>query len=114
MVTAVNNPTTGFTGLVDAATSTVGQAVQGGNQAKADVNDQQAITEGTGDSKAVDAQRSESSKSDANQAALIGLQGEETRRKQTQDVLNAIQSGKEDSANKKISATAQNAKGISF
>jgi hypothetical protein len=114
MVGSVNNPTTGFTGVVNDITNAGGQAAQGLNQTKTDVKDQNAIVEGTGSSKAVDAQRAASESADKNQAELIGLQAKETERKQTQDVLNAIQSGKEDSANKKISATAQNAKGISF
>nr|BAQ95406.1 HrpA [Pseudomonas syringae pv. helianthi] len=42
------------------------------------------------------------------------IQAEEAQRKQTMDVLNAIEAGKEDSTNKKISATAQNAKGIGY
>lgn len=42
------------------------------------------------------------------------MQAQETMKKQTMDVLNAIQAGKEDSSNKKISATATNAKGISY
>jgi hypothetical protein len=114
MVGSVNNPNTGVTGFMNDVTAGVGQTVQGANQVKAGINDQQAIYDSTGTTKSLEAQRAESAKSDANGAALIGLQGEETRRKQTQDVLNAIQSGKEDSTNKKISATAQNAKGISF
>lgn len=114
MVGSVNNPGTGVTGFVGDVTNAGGQFAQGINQTKAGINDQQAIIDSTGTTKSLEAQRAESAKSDANGAALIGLQGEETRRKQTQDVLNAIQSGKEDSTNKKISATAQNAKGISF
>lgn len=114
MVGSVNNPNTGATGFGNDIINGLGQGVQGGNSMKASFDDQQAIYDSTGTTKSLEAQRAESKKSDANGAALIGLQGEETRRKQTQDVLNAIQSGKEDSTNKKISATAQNAKGISF
>ncbi|GGM31265.1 hypothetical protein ACFQDN_22840 [Pseudomonas asuensis] len=113
-INSVNNPSTGVTGTINSAINGAGQVAQGANQASAHVSDQKAVVESTGNSQAVDAQRRESKLSDENQAALIGLQGEEMRRKQQQDVLNAIRSGKEDSANKSISATAQNAKGISF
>lgn len=62
----------------------------------------------------ITAQLQASREQDANGAMLIKLQSEETKKKQTQDVLNAIESGKEDSTNKKISASAQNSKGISY
>jgi wobble nucleotide-excising tRNase len=114
MVGSVNNPSTGVTGVVNDVVNSVGQTAQGINSASAHASDQKAVVESTGNTKALEAQRLESKLSDENQAALIGLQGEEMRRKQQQDVLNAIRSGKEDSANKSISATAQNAKGISF
>ncbi|XXE15116.1 hypothetical protein J3P85_17215 [Pseudomonas sp. Z1-12] len=63
---------------------------------------------------ALDAQTKASKEQDANQAKLIALQSAETIKKQTLDVYNAIQSGKDDSSNKKISATAQSAKGVSY
>lgn len=110
----VNNPNTGFTGFMQDTVNTGGQFSQGVNQTKASYDDQKALTQGTGSTEAVKAQREASEMSDKNQAALIGLQAQETARKQQMDVLNAIQSGREDSANKKISATAQNAKGISY
>jgi hypothetical protein len=114
MVSPVNNPNTGLTGFAQDLTNAGGQFSQGVNQTKAGYDDQKALTQGTGSTEAVKAQREASEMSDKNQAALIGLQAQETARKQQMDVLNAIQSGREDSANKKISATAQNAKGISY
>lgn len=63
---------------------------------------------------AINAQEKASAEQDANQAKLIALQSAETIKKQTMDVYNAVQSGKDDSSNKKISATAQSAKGVSY
>jgi poly-gamma-glutamate capsule biosynthesis protein CapA/YwtB (metallophosphatase superfamily) len=114
MVSQVNAPGTGLTGFANDITNTIGQGAQGINQGKAGIDDQAALVSGTGSTEAVKAQRAASEMSDKNQAALIGLQAQETARKQQMDVLNAIQSGREDSANKKVSATAQNAKGISY
>lgn len=68
----------------------------------------------SGNNMAIAAQEKASAEQDANQAKLIALQSAETIKKQTMDVLNAIQSGKDDSSNKKISATAQTAKGVSY
>lgn len=114
MPSPVNNTTTGLTGFMNDTINAGGQFAQGVNSGKAGLDDQAALVSGTGSTAAVKAQREASEMSDKNQAALIGLQAQETARKQQMDVLNAIQSGREDSANKKISATAQNAKGISY
>nr|WP_032632323.1 type III effector [Pseudomonas syringae] len=46
--------------------------------------------------------------------AKSALQARNAARKQLMDVLDAIQSGREDSFNKKISATEKNAKGINY
>lgn len=116
MVAGVQNTSTGLTGMMNNTINAGGQVLQSGSSGVAGVKDQNALLEGTGDgnSRALAAQRAASESSDKNQAALIAMQEKETERKQQQDVLNAIRSGKEDSANKSISATAQNAKGISF
>lgn len=73
-----------------------------------------SLLQSTGSNASLQAQLKASQEQDANGAKLIALQSEETKKKQTTDVLNAIEAGKEDSTNKKISATAQNAKGISY
>lgn len=114
MVNAVGNPATGLTGFISDVIHGGGRVVQGANQAHSDLAEQEAIIKNTGESESVNAQRAASEASDKNQAALIGLQSEETRNKQTQDILNAVKSGKDDSFNKMVSATAQNAKGISY
>lgn len=46
--------------------------------------------------------------------AKEALQAREAARKQLLDVLEAIQSGREDSTDKKISATEKNATGINY
>lgn len=46
--------------------------------------------------------------------AKSDLQTREAMHKQHMDVLDAIQSGREDSFDKKISATDENAKGINY
>ncbi|WP_437883147.1 hypothetical protein [Pseudomonas sp. LRF_L74] len=51
---------------------------------------------------------------DAHGAKMTAKQTAANIQKQEQDVDNAIQSGKEDTTNKKISSAAQNAKGISY
>jgi hypothetical protein len=114
MVSPVSNPGTGASGFVGDVINAGGQVIQGANQAHGDVKNQQAIIDGTGESASVKAQRAESEKSDKNQAAIIGMTGAATREKQTTDGLALINSQREDSANKQISATATNAKGINF
>ncbi|MBW5413552.1 hypothetical protein JQR84_20710 (plasmid) [Pseudomonas luteola] len=114
MVNPVNNPNTGFTGFVGDVTNAGGQFVQGANQAEANFSTQQAMNEMTGTSSSVEAQRAEMKKNDENNAALIGLQGQENRQIAIQNTLNSIQSARDDASNKKISSAAQNAKGISY
>jgi hypothetical protein len=112
---AVNlNPMSSLTNMLSSGVNAAGGLAQGANSLAANANMQSALFQGTGSSQSVAAQQQASQQADANQAKLIGLQEQETERKQTMDVLNAIASGKADSANKEISATAQNAKGISF
>lgn len=112
---AVNmNPFTNLTNVLNSGVSAVGGVAQSANSVAANVNMQQAIHSGTGNSQAVNAQQEATKKADANQAQLIAMQSEETMRKQTTDVLAAIASGRADSANKEISAIASAAKGIQF
>ncbi|MEQ4313968.1 hypothetical protein ABNM01_12460 [Pseudomonas syringae] len=94
----------------------IGGALQGANTIASAANMQGNVLAGTGmgNSLSLAAQNKASAEMDANGAQLIAMQAEETKKKQTMDVLNAIEAGKEDSTNKKISATAQNAKGISY
>ncbi|RMN42775.1 HrpA pilus formation protein [Pseudomonas syringae] len=106
--------TSKLTNLGNSAVGGVGGALQGVNTVASNATLQKNILSGTGDSLSVDAQAKASKESDANGAKLIAMQAQETMKKQTMDVLNAIQAGKEDSTNKKISATATNAKGISY
>nr|BAQ95410.1 HrpA [Pseudomonas syringae pv. tagetis] len=130
---AFSSLTSKLTNLGNGAVNGVGGALQGANTVAANASLQSSILSGTGDSLSVAAQTKASKETDANGAKLITingpkshapgrhggrgnsiLQAEEAQRKQTMDVLNAIEAGKEDSTNKKISATAQNAKGISY
>jgi hypothetical protein len=114
MVNTVNNPNTGVTGFIGDVTNAGGQFVQGANQTQGRFETQQAMNEMTGTSSSVEAQRAEMKKNDENNAALIGLQGEENRQIAIQNTLNSIQSARDDASNKKISSAAQNAKGISY
>ncbi|KPX46114.1 hypothetical protein RA263_01330 [Pseudomonas syringae pv. tagetis] len=111
---AFSSLTSKLTNLGNGAVNGVGGALQGANTVAANASLQSSILSGTGDSLSVAAQTKASKETDANGAKLITMQAEEAQRKQTMDVLNAIEAGKEDSTNKKISATAQNAKGISY
>ncbi len=108
------SPISTATSLLNSGVSAVGNVAQSANTLASNANTQSAILSGTGNSAAVNAQQAASNAQDANQAKLIAMQSEETIKKQTMDVLNAIQSGKDDSSNKKISATAQTSKGISY
>ncbi|MDE1198612.1 hypothetical protein BWR59_04560 [Pseudomonas sp. Bc-h] len=91
-----------------------GQAAQQAASAVTNFKQESNITDAAGPSKAEAAQSAATEKADASQARLIAMQTDADIRKQTNDVLSAIRSGKEDSANKAISAEAQNAKGISY
>lgn len=91
-----------------------GQAAQQAASAVTNLQQESNITDSAGPSKAEQAQSAATEKADASQARLIAMQTDADIRKQTNDVLSAIRSGKEDSANKAISAEAQNAKGISY
>ncbi|MBC3954611.1 HrpA pilus formation protein [Pseudomonas asturiensis] len=106
--------TSKITNMFNSGVSAAGGVAQGVNTVSSTAQLQGAILKGTGGSAAVDAQERSSREQDANQAKLIDMQSKETIKKQTMDVLNAIQSGKDDSSNKKISATAQTTKGISY
>jgi len=91
-----------------------GQAAQQAASAVTNFKQESSITDSAAPSKAETAQNAATEKADASQARLIAMQTDADIRKQTNDVLSAIRSGKEDSANKAISAEAQNAKGISY
>ncbi|TDV67589.1 HrpA-like pilus formation protein [Pseudomonas sp. LP_7_YM] len=91
-----------------------GQIAQQTAGAGANITQQSNITDSSGTSKAEAAQSAATEKADASSARLIAMQTDADIRKQTNDVLSAIRSGKEDSSNKAISAEAQNAKGISY
>ena len=91
-----------------------GQVAQQVTGAAANLNTQSNMASSSGTSQAESAQNAATEKSDASQARLIAMQTDADIRKQTNDVMSAIRSGKEDSANKAISAEAQNAKGISY
>ncbi|TDV41950.1 HrpA-like pilus formation protein [Pseudomonas graminis] len=108
------NPISMVGGLANSAINAGGQMTQQAASAVTNVKQENQITESAAPSKAEAAQNAATEKSDASQARLIAMQTEADIRKQTNDVLSAIRSGKEDSANKAISAEAQNAKGISY
>jgi hypothetical protein len=107
-------PVGSFTNILNSGLTAAGGLTQSIGSLSSNANLQNAITQSAGNSASVAAQLQASREQDANGARLIALQSEETQKKQTTDVLNAIESGKEDSTNKKISASAQNAKGISY
>lgn len=111
---SISSVVNGGVGAVNAGVNAAGALAQGAASIGGNAHLQSAVTDQTGDSKSVEAQRAASEKADINGAKLIKLQSEATAQKQTMDVLNAIQSGKDDSVNKKISSTAANAKGISY
>lgn len=94
--------------------SMIGNLTQQAAGALTSVKQESSITDSAAPSKAEAAQNAATEKADASQARLIAMQTDADIRKQTNDVLSAIRSGKEDSANKAISAEAQNAKGISY
>ncbi len=108
------NPIAMVGGLANSLITGAGQATQQGANAVTKVQQEGQITDSAAPSKAEAAQNAATEKADASQARLIAMQTEADIRKQTNDVLSAIRSGKEDSANKAISAEAQNAKGISY
>lgn len=108
------NPIPMVGGLARSLIGTGGEAVQQAATTATKVNTEREIADTSAPSKAENAQSAATEKSDASQARLIAMQTDADIRKQTNDVLSAIRSGKEDSANKAISAEAQNAKGISY
>jgi len=108
------NPISMVGNLANGVIGTGGQVAQQAAGALTQVKQEGAITDSAGPSKAENAQNAATEKADASQARLIAMQTDADIRKQTNDVLSAIRSGKEDSANKAISAEAQNAKGISY
>lgn len=93
---------------------TGGEATQQAAQSYAATKQEGDITDSSAPSASEQAQDAATQKSDQSQARLIAMQTDADIQKQTNDVLSAIRSGKEDSANKAISAEAQNAKGISY
>ncbi|WP_296262363.1 MULTISPECIES: hypothetical protein [unclassified Pseudomonas] len=108
------NPISMAGNLANSMISGGGQAVQQGASALTNVKQQGQIADSSAPSLAENAQSAATAKSDASSARLIAMQTDADIRKQTNDVLSAIRSGKEDSSNKAISAEAQNAKGISY
>ncbi|WP_296187443.1 hypothetical protein [Pseudomonas sp. UBA1879] len=108
------NPISTVGNFANGVIGTGGQVAQQAAGALTQVKQEGAITDSAGPSKAENAQNAATEKADASQARLIAMQTDADIRKQTNDVLSAIRSGKEDSANKAISAEAQNAKGISY
>ncbi|HEX8588339.1 hypothetical protein [Pseudomonas sp.] len=108
------NPISMVGNFANSAIGAGGQVAQQAASAVTQVKQESNITDAAGPSKAEAAQSAATEKADASQARLIAMQTEADIRKQTNDVLSAIRSGKEDSANKAISAEAQNAKGISY
>ncbi|MDH0744975.1 hypothetical protein N5D61_01250 [Pseudomonas sp. GD03842] len=108
------NPISMAGNFVNGAINGGGQIAQQLAGAHSNLDQEKNIADSSGPSKAEQAQSAATEKADASQARLIAMQTEADIRKQTNDVLSAIRSGKEDSANKAISAEAQNAKGISY
>jgi saccharopine dehydrogenase-like NADP-dependent oxidoreductase len=108
------NPLALAGGFANTMITGAGQVTQQAASAVTNTKQEGQITDAAGPSKAEAAQSAATEKADASQARLIAMQTEADIRKQTNDVLSAIRSGKEDSANKAISAEAQNAKGISY
>lgn len=108
------NPISMVGNFANSAIGAGGQVAQQAASAVTQVKQESNITDAAGPSKAEAAQSAATEKADASQARLIAMQTDADIRKQTNDVLSAIRSGKEDSANKAISAEAQNAKGISY
>ncbi|WP_110949816.1 hypothetical protein [Pseudomonas bohemica] len=108
------NPISMVGGFANSVIGGGGQAVQQAASAATQIKTEGNIADSAAPSKAENAQSAATEKADASQARLIAMQTDADIRKQTNDVLSAIRSGKEDSANKAISAEAQNAKGISY
>jgi len=92
----------------------VGNVSQGAASVTANAATDAAKTDATGTSDSVKAQRSANEAQDKNGAAMINMQSEAMIQKQTQDTLNGIAAGKQDTNNKAQSAMFANAKGISF
>lgn len=104
----------GPTSMINAGIDAVGGVAQSAASISGNVKTETAKTDATGSSESVDAQRTANKAQDKNGAEMIRMQSEATIQKQTQDALNAIASGKQDSVGKEQSALAKNATNINF
>ncbi|PKM32756.1 MAG: hypothetical protein CVV08_10455 [Gammaproteobacteria bacterium HGW-Gammaproteobacteria-12] len=84
------------------------------NQATSAFNMNNNIASAAGDSKSSKAMEDAMERSDASSAKMIDLQSRHAEKMKVENTLQAMQSAEDDAANKKISSTAQNAKGISY
>jgi hypothetical protein len=84
------------------------------NQATSSLNMNNNIADAAGDSKSSKAMEDAMARSDASSAKMIDLQSRHAEKMKVENTLQAMQSAEDDAANKKISSTAQNAKGISY
>lgn len=107
-------PASFATSIINKGVDAVGGAAQSAASIGGNVKTEAAKTDSTGSSESVAAQRAANKTQDKNGAELIGMQSAATIQKQTTDVLNAIENGKQDSSNKAASALAGVAKGINF
>lgn len=102
------------TTLLNTGLQRLGSVSQGAASVTANVATQAAKTDAAGTSDSVKAQREANETQDKNGAAMIAMQSAAMVEKQTQDTLNGIAAGKQDTNNKAQSAMFANAKGISF
>jgi len=104
----------GPTSMINSGVQALGGLAQSGASIAGNVKTESAKTDATGSSESVSAQREATAAQDKNGAEMIRMQSEATIQKQTQDALNAIASGKQDSVGKEQSALAKNATNINF
>lgn len=84
------------------------------NQVSSSLNMGNNIADAAGDSKSSKAMEDAMARSDESSAKMIDLQSRHAEKMKVENTLQAMQSAEDDAANKKISSTAQNAKGISY
>lgn len=84
------------------------------NQTTSSLNMDNNVANAAGDSKSSKAMEEAMARSDASSAKMIDLQSRHAEKMKVENTLQAMQSAEDDAANKKISSTAQNAKGISY
>lgn len=92
----------------------INSGLQTFNQVTSNNSMNNSIADAAGDSKASKAMEESMARSDASSAKMIDLQSRHAEKMKVENTLQAMQSAEDDAANKKISSTAQNAKGISY